>query len=251
VTGEAIATAVAGSAVAAGRPDLALRARLAIAIAARGRGDLTTARTCYRQVIMAAGDNVQLRGHAHSELATVHRKLGDFDAADQDLAAARQLLTAVGDGRGTTKVELRQALLRYDQGDPTGAMAGMTEALTAARRLGDDRAAQEIQYQLARLRLAAGDADAAVELLRPIVAATRRTGDLLAHAYASEALGDAYTALDRDRPARRAFSTALDFYRRIGDTQRAEALLHRRSAPRGRRTPAGVPSPAGERQEGG
>ncbi len=235
VTAEAVATAVERTAAAADRPDLALRARLSVAIAARGRGDLTTARTCYRQVIMAAGDDPHLRGHAHSELATVHRKLDDLDAADQDLAAARQLLTAAGDSRGTIKVELRQALLRYDRGDPTGATAGMNEALTAAHQLGDDRAAQEIQYQLAKLHLATGDAHAAAELLRPIVAATRRSGDLLAHAYANEALGDAYTALGQHRPARRAFRAALDFYHHVDDAPRAAALLHRHPALRGHR----------------
>jgi DNA-binding XRE family transcriptional regulator/tetratricopeptide (TPR) repeat protein len=235
--GAALASSIVDIAVANGWTGVVARARLSIAMTARGRGDLATARVCYQEAITAAAGDRRLRGHAHSELATVHRRLGDLDAADRDLAAARRLLAAAGDARGAVKVRLRQALVRRDRGDLPGALDGLREVLAAARELGDDRAVLEIQYQLACLLLAAGAAADAAERLRPVVAASRRSGDMLGQAYASEALGDAYAALGRDRSARRAFRTALDYYRRVGDTHRAQDLLRRRPGLRSRLDP--------------
>jgi len=194
---------------------LEVRAMLTTAIIARSTGEPAVAGARLVEVAAAAdaiGDRLA-RAYALSELGSVHAAMGDPDKAEQQYRLAQAIFAEHGELRGQAKVALRRAILAHSRADLRAARNGFSEAFRLARLGGDLRATVEIQYRLGKLLLGSGEQQAAAELFRQAASSSRQVGDARGHALASEALGEAYTAIGDRWRARQALEVALRYYR--------------------------------------
>ncbi len=177
------------------------------------------------------------------ELAELLRERGSFDRAQQALAEARQLATAMPSPLGCAEVDLFQARLDLAQGNLVATERWMLEYTLSAR---DTPSAEQVNtyLTLAQLLVARGEHDAALGLLATLERQLRATGrhDRLLHVLVWQAR--ALAEQGRHTEARAALGQALALGEPEGYVQSfvaggppVAALLRRMHAEGGKRQP--------------
>ena len=147
-----------------------------------------------------------IEGRARRLLAVVHRKVGDYDAASDELARAIPLLDRAGEARERVSARLDGAVIRLLRGDDSGAATDLEGLLTDPAAGPREEAAIRSNLAITWVRMAR-PAEAAV-LFEESARAAERGGDFRAAGYALANAADAYLDAGRTPDAEASLARA-------------------------------------------
>ncbi len=198
-------------------------------------GKLDEALAAFEQMRVCAWrvDHPAKAGAAHSRIARIHRRLGDYDRAEQHLGHALELFRRADDLRGVAAAEDDLGKVAFHRGEYSLALERHGRALDLRRALGDPRSIALSLHNLALVHQASGGHGEAVVRLSEALALRREIGDqqgvvqsLVAMGAAWRDRGDVYRSHD-------VLQQALELAAELGDrleqaviqTRLGEALL--------------------------
>jgi tetratricopeptide (TPR) repeat protein len=161
---------------------------------------------------------------AHNAIASVWLERQDPRAAASWLNGALRLSRDVGDRHREAQVRRRIAVLHELRGEPDLARAELERARGIFDDLADTHCAAYVQQSIGELCLRQGNAGEASALLVDALAVQQQLGDRRAEASVACLLGELHHATGREQTARRYFHRSLSTWRRLEVRDQAELV---------------------------
>ncbi|SOD65443.1 DNA-binding transcriptional activator of the SARP family [Streptomyces zhaozhouensis] len=189
-------------------------------------GDLDAALRTFTEALHGFGAAGDRHGEAvaRNAIASVWLERRDLDAAAPWLAGALELSRDLGDRHREAQVRRRIAVLHELRGEPGAACVELERALGIFDELADTHCAAYVQQSIGELCLRQGDAGKAAALLVDALAVQRQLGDRRAEARVACLLGELHRATGREHSARRYFHRSLSTWRRLDVHDQAELV---------------------------
>lgn len=190
-------------------------------------GDLDAALTTFTDALRGFGKVGDRHGEAvaRNAIASVWLERKNPRAAASWLDGALELARDLGDRHREAQVRRRIAVLHDLRGEPDLAQAELERALDIFGDLADTHCAAYVQESIGELCLRRGNAGQASALLADALAVQRQLGDRRAEASLACLLGELHHATGREQTARHYFHRSLSTWRRLEAHDRAE-LVH-------------------------
>lgn len=161
---------------------------------------------------------------ARNAIASVWLERKNPRAAASWLDGALELARDLGDRHREAQVRRRIAVLHDLRGEPDLAQAELERALDIFGDLADTHCAAYVQESIGELCLRRGNAGQASALLADALAVQRQLGDRRAEASLACLLGELHHATGRVQTARHYFHRSLSTWRRLEAHDRAESV---------------------------
>lgn len=189
-------------------------------------GDLDAALATFTDALGGFGAVGDRHGEAvaRNAIASVWLERGNPRAAASWLDGALALARDLGDRHREAQVRRRIAVLHDLRGEPDLAQAELTRALDIFCDLADTHCAAYVQESIGELCLRRGNAGEASALLADALAVQRQLGDRRAEASLACLLGELHRATGRVQTARDYFHRSLSTWRRLEAHDRADVV---------------------------
>ncbi|SCK48273.1 BTAD domain-containing putative transcriptional regulator [Streptomyces sp. WMMB 322] len=180
-------------------------------------GDLDAALEAFTDALHAFGKAGDRHGEAvaHNAIASVWLERKDPGAAAGWLSGALELSRDVGDRHREAQVRRRVAELHELRGEPRAARAELERARGIFDELSDAHCAAYVQQSIGELCLRQGNAREASAMLNDALAVQQQLGDRRAEARVACLLGELHHATGRKQTARSYFHRSLSTWRRL------------------------------------
>lgn len=147
----------------------------------------------------------------------IEREQGRLDPADNDIRAAQEKYTAIGDETHAAEAEREATVVMRVRGDTAGALQRLGAIEQAAAARGDQRARALTLLARGMTELPAGQSDAARNSLEHAREFFVASHDAAGEAAAQVNLGSVYGRLERHAEAKEANQRALVLFRQLDD----------------------------------
>ena len=215
-TREAAATRARDAARRFGRPALALEAALERSAAQRAQGQLAAARGELEK-LLADEPPQPLLPDVQRELGSLLRDLGEFDAAQSMLEAARRGYAAFGRRSGELEASIDLHTVESERGRIEDAYARLLAMEPEVAALGDPALLARLHNTLGVQATRNNDAAAAASHLEQAATLARRANRPAQEAGALNNLGQMYARAKRNDEAQAMWERALEGFRDSGD----------------------------------
>ncbi len=189
-------------------------------------GDLDAALATFTDALRGFREVGDRHGEAvaRSAIGSVWLERRNPRAAASWLDGALGLARDLGDRHREAQVRRRVAVLHDLRGEPDLAQAELERALDIFGDLADTHCAAYVQESIGELCLRRGNAGQAAALLADALAVQRQLGDRRAEASLACLLGELHRATGREQTARHYFHRSLSTWRRLEAHDRAESV---------------------------
>ncbi len=171
----------------------------------------------YRLALNAAKDDATLKASAQYALGTLNDRRGEYEAALEWLAQAKEARKALNDTTGRAQVLIWIGVVMVHKGEYVQAREPLNEALALARQAGDKLNMARAQHTLGIVALYQGDYSAARTLYEESLALRREIGDKGGIAAVVNNLGLVAQAQGDFVVARSLYEESLVLDREMGD----------------------------------
>jgi tetratricopeptide (TPR) repeat protein len=165
-----------------------------------------------------------LLARAEEQQGEALRALGSFSEALALWKDAETRYTAIGDRSAVARLLIDQGRVRRQQGDPAGAEASDSEAVSISQQTGDEANLGRALTALAQVRMFYVSSAEGNRLCKQALAIFRRTGNKQEEAYTLSIMADILSSTDRSQ-AIRLYQQSLELSREVNDRSRTAGRL--------------------------
>jgi class 3 adenylate cyclase/predicted ATPase len=189
-------------------------------------GKYDEAESDYRLALNAAKDDATLKASVHYALGTLNDRRGEYEAALEWLAQAKEARKALNDTTGLAQVLIWIGVVMVHKGEYVQAREPLNEALALARQAGDKLNMARAQHTLGLVALYQGDYSAARTLYEESLVLRREMGDKGGIANSLNNLGLLASAQGEYAAARALYEESLVLDREMGDKRGISAVVN-------------------------